>query len=111
MATHHRAHVLDDQIAVLAASLLPQKDIAARLRVHRNTISRRLAVPSVQARIAALRAEAQQRAEARVITTLQERFDAAAESAFQRLHGLMEEGPPGVSLRAAESVLDRSSQG
>src|SRR5262249_44650502 len=104
MATYRSAAALDEQIVVLAASWLPQKAIAARLRVHRNTVSRRLAVPRVQARIAELRAQAQQRAELRVIAGAERLACLAVDRLEARL-----DASPTKALDAAKALLDFAS--
>jgi len=105
MPTYRSAAALDEQIIVLAAAWLPQKEIAAQLGVHRNTISRRLAVPSVQARIAELRAQAQRRAEGRVI----EGAERLACMALDHLEPLLDASPT-KALGAAKALLDFASR-
>jgi len=105
MATYRNAAALDEQIIVLAAGWVPQKEIAAQLHVHRNTISRRLAVPSVQARVAELRAQVQRHAEGQVIAGAER----LACMALDRLEPLLD-GSPAKALGAAKAILDFASK-
>jgi hypothetical protein len=93
------------QIATFAATTAKQKkEIAEIVGVHPNTITRILKMPEVQAYMTDLRNIVQER----VIIDLCEAFDSAAIEAFRKLLDLMHNAPPGVALRAVESVLDRS---
>jgi hypothetical protein len=93
------------QIAVLAATgSLQFKEIAERVKVHPNTVTRVLRLPEVQQYIVELQRAVQQK----VVTDLAQEIDGAAVEAFQRLRELMRHAPPPVALRAAESLLDRS---
>ena len=92
------------QIAVLAAAGVMKKEIAERVGVHPNTVTRVLKNPLVKEMIS----EMQQRVEEETITNLVEAFNDAAPAAFKQLIKLMTSGPPSVSFRASESILDRS---
>ena len=93
------------QIALLAAAgTLQNKEIAERVGCHPNTVTRALKRPEVRALID----EMQKRMREQTVVNLVEAFDEAAGDAFEKLLDLMESGPPAVSFRAAESVLDRS---
>lgn len=92
------------QIAVLAAAGVMKKEIAERVGVHANTVTRVLKNPLVKEMISGM----QQRVEEETITNLVEAFNDAAPAAFKQLIKLMTSGPPSVSFRASESILDRS---
>ena len=92
------------QIAVLAAAGVMKKEIAERVGVHANTVTRVLKNPHVKEMISKM----QQRVEEETITNLVEAFNDAAPAAFKQLMKLMTSGPPSVSFRASESILDRS---
>ena len=92
------------QIAVLAAAGVMKKEIAERVGVHPNTVTRVLKNPFVREMID----EMQRTVKQETITNLVEAFDEAAPAAFRQLVELMQSGPPAVSFRASESILDRS---
>jgi sarcosine oxidase gamma subunit len=92
------------QIATLAAAGVMKKEIAEQVGVHANTITRTLKRPEVRAMIDEMQKTVQQE----TITNLVEAFNEAAPAAFRQLTKLMTSGPPSVSLRANESILDRS---
>ncbi len=93
------------QIAILAAAgTLPNKEIAERVGCHPNTVTRTLKRPEVRAMID----EMQKRMREQTVVNLVEAFDEAAGDAFEKLMELMQSGPPAVSFRASESILDRS---
>lgn len=92
------------QIAMLAAAGVMKKEIAERVGVHPNTVTRVLKNPIVKEKISGM----QQRVEEETITNLVEAFNEAAPAAFMQLMKLMTSGPPSVSFRASESILDRS---
>ena len=93
------------QIALLAAAgTLQNKEIAERVGCHPNTVTRALKRPEVRALID----EMQKRMREQTVVNLVEAFDEAAGDAFEKLIELMQSGPPAVSFRATESILDRS---
>ena len=92
------------QIATLAAAGVMKKEIAERVGVHANTVTRVLKNPLVIEMISGM----QQRVAEETITNLVEAFNDAAPAAFKQLMKLMTSGPPSVSFRASESILDRS---
>ena len=93
------------QIALLAAAgTLQNKEIAERVGCHPNTVTRALKRPEVRAFIDEMQKTVQQE----TITNLVEAFNEAAPAAFKQLMKLMTSGPPSVSFRASESILDRS---
>jgi hypothetical protein len=92
------------QIAIMAAAGVMKKEIAERVDVHPNTVTRVLKNPFVREMIDEMQRTVQQQ----TITNLVEAFNEAAPAAFRQLVELMQSGPPAVSFRAAESVLDRS---
>jgi hypothetical protein len=81
-----------------------KKEIAERVGVHANTVTRVLKNPFVREMIDEMQRTVQQQ----TITNLVEAFDEAAPAAFKQLMKLMTSGPPSVSFRASESILDRS---
>jgi transposase len=102
------------QIALLAATTsLEKQEIARRVGVHPNTVTRTLKLPEVRALTAELRQQTQNAAVAAVETavkTLAERMDEAAGDAFQRLTELVRGArSETVQLKAVESILDRST--
>ena len=92
------------QIATMAAAGVMKKEIAERVGVHPNTVTRVLKNPFVREMIDEMQRTVQQQ----TITSLVEAFDEAAPAAFKQLMELMQSGPPAVSFRATESILDRS---
>ena len=92
------------QIATLAAAGVMKKEIAERVGVHANTVTRVLKNPRIKEMISGM----QQRVEEETITNLVQAFNEAAPAAFKQLMELMTSGPPSVSFRASESILDRS---
>jgi transposase len=92
------------QIAKLAAAGVMKKEIAERVGVHPNTITRVLKNPFVREMIDGMQRTVQQE----TISNLVEAFNEAASAAFKQLMELMQSGPPAVSFRASESILDRS---
>lgn len=93
------------QIALLAAAgTLQNKEIAERVGCHANTVTRVLKNPLIREMID----EMQRTVQEQTITDLVEAFDEAAPAAFKQLMELMQSGPPAVSFRATESILDRS---
>ena len=94
------------QIAILTATTtMTNNDIAEKVQCHYNTVSRALKNPEVQLMIDQIR----EGIEEKVFANLSDKIDQAAFEAFERLKELMRNGPPPVSFRAAESILDRSS--
>lgn len=92
------------QIAAMAAAGVMKKEIAERVGVHPNTVTRVLKNPFVREMID----EMQRTVQRETITNLVEAFDEAAGGAFEKLLELMQSGPPAVAFRATESILDRS---
>ena len=92
------------QIAVLAAAGVMKKEISERVRVHPNTVTRVLKNPFVREMIDEMQRTVQQE----TFTNLVEAFDEAVPAAFRQLVELMQGGPPAVSFRASESILNRS---
>ena len=92
------------QIAIMAAAGVMKKEIAERVGVHPNTVTRVLKNPFVREMID----EMQRTVQRETITNLVEAFNEAAPAAFKQLMELMQSGPPAVSFRSAESILDRS---
>ena len=92
------------QIATMAAAGVMKKEIAERVGVHPNTVTRVLKNPFVREMIDEMQRTVQQQ----TITNLVEAFDEAAGGAFEKLLELMQSGPPAVAFRATESILDRS---
>jgi len=92
------------QIATMAAAGVMKKEIAERVGVHPNTVTRVLKNPFVREMVDEMQRTVQQE----TITNLVEAFNEAAPAAFQQLMKLMTSGPPSVSFRATESILDRS---
>ena len=81
-----------------------KKEIAERVGVHPNTVTRVLKNPVVKELIR----EMQETVKQETVSSLVEAFDEAAIKAFEKLCELMQSGPPAVAFRATESVLDRS---
>jgi hypothetical protein len=96
----------DKQIALLAATgQYKQADIAAKLGCHVNTVARSLKLPDVQALIE----EMSQEVQTKTVVSLVERFNIAADEAFEVITGLMRGAQSErVQLQAAEQVLDRA---
>jgi hypothetical protein len=92
------------QIATMAAAGVMKKEIAERVGVHPNTVTRVLKNPFVREMVDEMQRTVQQE----TITNVVEAFNEAAPAAFQQLMKLMTSGPPSVSFRATESILDRS---
>ena len=92
------------QIATMAAAGVMKKEIAERVGVHANTVTRVLKNPFVREMIDEMQRTVQQQ----TINNLVEAFNEAAPAAFKQLMELMQSGPPAVSFRASESILDRS---
>jgi len=92
------------QIATMAAAGVMKKEIAERVGVHPNTVTRVLKNPFVREMIDEMQRTIQQQ----TITNLVEAFNEAAPAAFKQLMELMQSGPPAVAFRATESILDRS---
>jgi hypothetical protein len=83
---------------------LQNKEIAEQVGCHPNTVTRALKKPEVRAFIDEMQKTVQQE----TINNLVEAFNEAAPAAFKQLMKLMTSGPPSVSFRASESILDRS---
>src|SRR5712691_2027136 len=69
----------DQQIAALAAAGVRQGEIARRMGLHRNSVGRRLRLPTVQEHIEAMQAQVFERASA----LLAERLDAMREQSHE----------------------------
>jgi hypothetical protein len=92
------------QIATLAAAGVMKKEIAERVGVHPNTVTRVLKNPLVKEMVDGM----QRNVREETVNNLVEAFNDAAPAAFRQLMKLMTSGPPSVSFRASESILDRS---
>ncbi len=132
-----RTRETEHRIIACVASGLNQRQTAAKLGLHYNTICRILKDPRVKKIMASSQPEAtssianhaaeviqDQTIQAvatmhniiqdktdEVVESLQEKFDRAAEPAFARLLELMEAAESeGIQLKAIENILDRSTQ-
>ena len=100
----------DTQVALLSAQGVMNKDIAKRLKIGINTVTRVLKKPDVQALIAELHQQTKAHAVEKVAKSLAERVDEAAEGAFDRLQELAKRAKSEtVQFKAVESILDRST--
>jgi hypothetical protein len=82
------------------------KEIAAKVGCHINTITRVLKMPEAQQLIETMQVEIQLNA----MKTLAERFDEAAQSAFEKLQSLMAgAASENLQFKASESIFDRAS--
>ena len=108
-----RSQEKDQQIIAMFLAGMNQREIAKQVGCHYNTVCRILKRPEVQAVMRqtgpqveeTIAAETQQ-----AVKSLHERFDEAAEVAFEKVQNLMEGAQSeSVQLKASESILDRAS--
>src|SRR5882724_7142022 len=91
------------QIALLAAmGQLKYQEIAQRVGVHYNTITRVLKMPEAQR----LMAEAQQQIQRQAVIALTQRFAPMAVQAVDRLGDLLDRGSERSQLGAIQCILE-----